>query len=236
MNFFFDIFIKKKTQTSNIEGVEIQRSFRRTRTVSLKIKNGKPVIFCPNFVDDNYLRKIILKKKNWIEHNLKKKKNIVEFSEKKKFPILGKNYKIVFMNCKKTEVKIIENFIRISCKKKLNMRSVFVSWLKNQSKQYLKNRVSILSKRIKVDPRTVFIKTYRARWGCCTSKSEIFLNWKLILLPKRIIDYVIFHELSHILVPNHSKGFWLTVKKFDSNYIEKKDWLKKNGCSYIQFK
>ena len=167
---------------------------------------------------------------------LKKKKTIIEFSEKKKFPILGKNYKILFLNCKKTEVKIIENFIRISCNNKLNMRSVFISWLKNQSKEYLKNRVSILSKRIKIDPRAVFVKTYRARWGCCTSKSEIFLNWKLILLPKRIIDYVIFHELSHILVPNHSKGFWLTVKKFDSNYIEKKDWLKKNGCSYIQFK
>ena len=235
MNFFFDMFIKKP-QTSNIEGVEIQRSSRRTRTVSLKIKNGKPVIFCPNFVDDNYLRKIILKKKNWIEHNLKKKKTIIEFSEKKKFPILGENYKILFLNCKKTEVKIIENFIRISCNNKLNMRSVFISWLKNQSKEYLKNRVSILSKRIKIDPRAVFVKTYRARWGCCTSKSEIFLNWKLILLPKRIIDYVIFHELSHILVPNHSKVFWLTVEKFDSNYIEKKDWLKKNGCSYIQFK
>ena len=235
MNFFFDMFIKKP-QTSNIEGVEIQRSSRRTRTVSLKIKNGKPVIFCPNFVNDNYLRKIILKKKKWIEHNLKKKKPIIEFSEKKKFPILGKNYKILFLNCKKTEVKIIENFIRISCNNKLNMRSVFISWLKNQSKEYLKNRVSILSKRIKIDPRAVFVKTYRARWGCCTSKSEIFLNWKLILLPKRIIDYVIFHELSHILVPNHSKGFWLTVKKFDSNYIQKKDWLKKNGCSYIQFK
>ena len=64
--------------------------------------------------------------------------------------------------------------------------------LKNQSKEYLKNRVSILSKRIKIDPQAVFVKTYRARWGCCTSKSEIFLNWKLILLPKRIIDYVIF--------------------------------------------
>ena len=85
MNFFFDMFIKKP-QTSNIEGVEIQRSSRRTRTVSLKIKNGKPVIFCPNFVNDNYLRKIILKKKNWIEHNLKKKKKtLLNFLKKKSF-------------------------------------------------------------------------------------------------------------------------------------------------------
>ena len=81
--FFFDMFIKKP-QTSNIEGVEIQRSSRRTRTVSLKIKNGKPVIFCPNFVDDNYLRKIILKKKIGLNIILKKK-TIIEFSEKKSF-------------------------------------------------------------------------------------------------------------------------------------------------------
>jgi len=78
MNFFFDMFIKKP-QTSNIEGVEIQRSSRRTRTVSLKIKNGKPVIFCPNFVNDNYLRKIILKKKKKIKNNIKKKKKIIKF-------------------------------------------------------------------------------------------------------------------------------------------------------------
>ena len=58
---FFDFFLKKNS--SHIEGIEIRRSLRRTRTVSLKIKNGKAIIFCPNFVNDNYLRDIILKKK-----------------------------------------------------------------------------------------------------------------------------------------------------------------------------
>ena len=81
----FDIFFKKKRNSKNIEGVEIKRSLRRSRTISLKIKNGKAVIFCPNFVDDNYLREIILKKKQWIDSKLKQKINIIEFSEKKNF-------------------------------------------------------------------------------------------------------------------------------------------------------
>ena len=64
---------------------------------------------------------------------------------------------------------------------------------------------------------------------------KFILNWKLILLPKRIVDYVIIHELAHILVPNHSKRFWLVLGQLDPNYVEKKDWLKENGNNYIRF-
>ncbi len=231
----FDIFFKKKRNSKNIEGVEIKRSLRRSRTISLKIKNGKAVIFCPNFVDDNYLREIILKKKPWIDSKLKQKINIIEFSEKKKFPILGKNYVIKFFESKNNKVKINENIIKISCKKKIKMKFIFISWLKNESKNYLTKRVINLSKSTDIKFQSVVVKTYKARWGCCTSKSEIFLNWKLILLPKKIIDYVIIHELAHILVPDHSKKFWFNVEQLDQNYIEKKDWLRENGNKFIKF-
>ena len=148
---------------------------------------------------------------------------------------MGKKYKISFFESNKNEVRIVGNLIRISCKKKVKMKSIFLSWLKDKSKDYLKRRVSELSESIKINFQSVFVKTYKARWGCCNSNSEIFLNWKLILLPKRIIDYVIIHELTHILVPNHSKKFWFTVAQLDPNYIEKKNWLKENGSNFILF-
>ena len=69
-----DFFVKKKNKSSTIYGVAIRRSSKRFRTISLKIKNGKPILSCPNFINDNYLRKLILKKKEWIDSNLKKKK------------------------------------------------------------------------------------------------------------------------------------------------------------------
>ena len=73
-NFLLKKKKKKKNSSTNINGVEIKRSTGRLRTVSLKIKNGKAVLFCPSFVDDNYLRDIILeKKKNGSKINLSKR-------------------------------------------------------------------------------------------------------------------------------------------------------------------
>ena len=95
-------------------------------TVSLKIKNRKAIIFCPNFVNDNYLRDIILKKKNWIKNKLKKEINVIELSETKKFPILDKSYKIRFLESKKNEVKVIGDSIRISCNTKKNEIYLFL--------------------------------------------------------------------------------------------------------------
>ncbi len=229
-----DIFFKKKKSTI-IEGVKIHRSFKRSKTVSLKIKNGKAIIYCPNFSSDDFLREIILKKKSWIQEKLNKKIEIIEFSESKNFPIFGKNYKIRFSKLKNNEIKISRNTITISSKKKIKMKFIFLSWLKEKAKNYLTRRVSKISKSFNIHFKSVVVKTYKARWGCCNTDAVIFLNWKLVLLPKEVIDYVIIHELSHILVPNHSKKFWATVQKYDENYFEKKNWLKENGNRFIQF-
>ena len=147
MKSFFDIFFSKKKYSSYIEDVKIQRSLKRNSTVSLKIKDGKIIILCPNFLDDKYLTEIIKKKKSWIEKKLKNRKKNIEFSEKKKFPILGKSHEVRFLKSNKNEVKIIGDLIKISYQKNNTMKSIFVSWLKNESTKYLEARVSILSKK-----------------------------------------------------------------------------------------
>ena len=95
--------------------------------------------------------------------------------------------------------------------------------------------MSFLSKRISIEFNSLTIKSYTARWGSCNIKGDIFLNWKLIMLPESVIDYVLIHELAHINVPNHSREFWELVKKKDPNYCKNKRWLKDNGSSFILF-
>ena len=104
-----------------------------------------------------------------------------------------------------------------------------------EAKKYLVNRVQLVSSKIRINFKSLNLKGYRAMWGSCNSRSEICLNWKLVMLPKKVIDYVIVHELCHIIEPNHSKSFWSLVKKYDSKYIENKNWLKKNGAEIIKF-
>ena len=117
--------------------------------------------------------------------------------------------------------------------KKNDKKRLVIQWLKAYADKYLIERVSTLSKKVDINFTSVNVKAYKARWGSCTYKGEISLNWKLIMLPDRVIDYVIIHELSHVIVPNHSKLFWNLVEKKCPNYVENKKWLIKNGSSLI---
>ena len=77
-------------------------------------------------------------------------------------------------------------------------------------------------------PSYVKIKNFKKRLGSCSIKGEIVFNWKIIMFPRDIIDYIIIHELSHLIYFNHSKNFWNTVEKFCPDFKGHKDWIRKN--------
>ncbi len=228
-------FLKNK-KSEIINGVEIIRSKKRIKTISLRIKGGKVIINCPQFTSDSFLMNIIKKKSSWIEKKKKEVEKIKKISvaNGNYFLFLGKKYKIIISDSEFSDVKLEQNKIKIFC---LNNKAkkVLTMWLKVQANKYLTSRLNFVSRKIKINFKSVFIKQYKSRWGSCNSKAEILLNWKLIMLPKHIIDYVLIHELSHILEPNHSKNFWSLVKSFDKKYDIKKAWLKNYGSEIINF-
>ena len=67
------------------------------------------------------------------------------------------------------------------------------------------------------------------RWGSCTPKNNLHFNWRLIKAPLRVIEYVIVHELAHLLEPNHTQSFWQIVKTQVPDYERSKSWLRENG-------
>ncbi|WDC85678.1 M48 family metallopeptidase [Caloramator sp. mosi_1] len=72
-------------------------------------------------------------------------------------------------------------------------------------------------------------------WGSCSSKGNINLNWRLVMMPLDVIDYVIVHELCHLKHPNHSKGFWNLVREFMPDFEGKRRWLKENGARLFSY-
>jgi predicted metal-dependent hydrolase len=78
-------------------------------------------------------------------------------------------------------------------------------------------------------PVFVSVKEYRSRWGCCFSDGRIYYNWKIIMAPEEIINYVIIHELCHLLEANHSGRYWALVEKRVPDWQEKRNWLRRNG-------
>ena len=87
----------------------------------------------------------------------------------------------------------------------------------NLIKKYLINRLNELSSRYNFMYNKVFIKNQKTLWGSCSIKNNINLNQKLYYLPKRLIDYVILHELVHTRIKNHSRKFWSMLDSFIKN-------------------
>lgn len=97
------------------------------------------------------------------------------------------------------------------------------------AKEYFPARVSYYEKIIGVTHNVIHIRDQKTRWGSCSSKGNLNFNWRLMLAPPRVLDYVVVHELCHRKEMNHSKAFWNAVETVLPDYKELRKWLRDNG-------
>ena len=228
---------KKKVQ--KIQDIKIIRTSRRSKSISLKIRNGELEISCPYNTSETFIKNLVERKKVWIEKNIERsRKNQLKIDQISNGLITYKGIvlELVYKKSKIERIVVEDNKLKIFYSDESRSRKLIVDWLKLQANNFLRARLLFLSKRISIQFNSLTIKSYIARWGSCNIRGDIFLNWKLIMLPKSVIDYVLIHELAHINVPNHSKKFWELVKKKDPNYCKNQQWLKDNGSSFILFR
>lgn len=105
--------------------------------------------------------------------------------------------------------------------------------MKQQALPLLEHRVSEYAFRMGVSYGKVSIRAQKTRWGSCSSCGNLSFNCCLTLVPPEVLDYVVIHELSHRLVPDHSPRFWQTVEKWYPDYRQHRQWLKEHGGALI---
>ncbi len=108
-------------------------------------------------------------------------------------------------------------------------RAAVLEWYRGQARRVLEFRVAHFSELLGKRPVIVRVKEQKRRWGSCSAKGALNFNWKLILAPPPILDYVVVHELCHLIELNHSPRFWSQVERVMPDYREKKNWLRRNG-------
>lgn len=99
---------------------------------------------------------------------------------------------------------------------------------KKTAQSYLTDRVKFWSERMRLQPQGLGFRSQKTRWGSCNSKGKISLNWRLMIAPIEVIDYVIVHELSHLVHYDHSRAFWNLVAQYIPDYKTHKTWLKRH--------
>ena len=82
-------------------------------------------------------------------------------------------------------------------------------------------------------PVSLAIRNQRTRWGSCSSTGTMSFNWRLVLAPEPVLDYVVWHEACHLVVPNHSRRFWALVERHMPGYREPRRWLQRNGAALV---
>jgi predicted metal-dependent hydrolase len=107
--------------------------------------------------------------------------------------------------------------------------AVLEHWLRELARTEIEAEVAKQAQRMHASPKTVTIRDQRTRWGSCSSRGTLSFNWRLIMVPPTVMQYVVIHELAHMHVPNHSADFWRLVSQFYPAYKEARAWLRKNA-------
>ena len=103
------------------------------------------------------------------------------------------------------------------------------AWLWERALEQTTRRAEYYGRLIGGDYRKVAVRDQRTRWGSCSSQRNLSFNWKLIMAPPEVLDYVVVHELCHLHEFDHSPKFWARVERHLPDYRTWKDWLKANG-------
>lgn len=131
---------------------------------------------------------------------------------------------------KYSNVKILDKsiFIKTPDPDPEFIKGTLESCFRHIVRETIEDRISFYQKSIPKTPNRVFIKAQRSRWGSCSSLGNLNFNWKIILLPPAVFDYIVVHEMCHLVYLNHSKAFWNLVSSIIPDYRESYQWLRKN--------
>lgn len=108
----------------------------------------------------------------------------------------------------------------------LDLRPLVESHLQQYAKQFLPVEVSDWARKHDWNPRRITVRNQSTRWGSCSEKGTISLNWRLVQVPREVCDYVILHELCHLDHLNHSRAFWNRLHQVCPDYRAHEAWLK----------
>ena len=217
--------------------IKIKRTNRK-KTIEIKILDGFVQVNSPKHITEEEILKLIKNKNYWIIKKLeyKKKTKFKKFINNETFFLLGSNYKLKLKKDSDKKVKINKSFLEVYLPEdflKDEIRNLICKWYINKATDYLNKRTNDFAKVMDVKPHSVIVKNYKSRWGACYSNGKITYNWKIIMAPRHIIDYLVVHELCHLIHFNHSSFFWNSVKEILPNYKECKNWLKKNDQVFL---
>ncbi len=193
----------------------IIRTNRRSMSLTVS-KDGQVIIRAPKSLPLDRIFQFLNEKEGWVNKHLtrikKEENNNIDIRNHQSYLILGKKYKPKAMaGIKKIEIYNNE-IIYPSNWDDLTLYNKMKKYYLNLASEILPKRLEYFADLMQIDYSDVVIKGFKAKWGSCDNKGIITINYKTVMLPHRVIDYILIHELSHRIEFNHSPAFYKVIE------------------------
>lgn len=221
--------------------VQIRESARR-KTLQLTVERDSSLLLtCPPGVAADVQEAFIRSKQPWVYKKLAEKalmnKQIrhKSFTQGEGFLYLGRHHRLNIVDFQSEPLKWVNGRFHLQSEALSEARKHFIRWYSERGKKWLWQRVQDFAQRLEVNPAGINVQDLGYRWGSCGKGGRLYFHWKTILLPARIAEYVVVHELVHLHEPNHSAEFWLRLERAMPDYEERKQWLAEHGMDVEGF-
>ncbi len=216
--------------------IDIKRT-QRQKSISITIADNRVKIAVPYHLPQDQIDKLLKKKSKWIKEKLFVRSQIQTARKKdyvsgEDFLYLGRHYRLKVLLGKKYLVELKNGYLTAYVKDKsktAKTKRLIKQWYLKQASIYLIKKTEQLASTLSLTFNFTKVREYKSRWGSCSTSGNIFYNWRLVMAPPKIIQYVVFHELMHLKEHNHSPKFWKMLRSAYPDLDTAKQWLVYNG-------
>ena len=216
----------------------VRRSARRKKTVSIRVSAEGVIVSVPQAMESEQLGQIVKARGSWIVKKRAYLSDLVEEGEPKKrfvsgetLSYLGRQYRLKLSD-NATETKLAGRYFIVPKESPGNVRSHLIDWYYQQAYKRIPERVNLYSRKLGLTPPPVLVRDQQKRWGSCNAKGVLRFNWRIMMAPLKLVDYVVAHELVHLEHMNHSKAYWRRLEQVLPDYRLRQEQLDQKGSRY----
>lgn len=225
---------------TTLDDKKVDYKIRRSEEASrarIDVKVDEIIVVIPKDSSTNPER-FMQENKDWV---LKKKHKFEEFldsipnrkfREGEKFPYLNEEFQLKIgesgHKLKNQQIILSENKVnRNGIKEELEV------FYRSKARNKIEDKIEKYKSEVKGNFDRIYIRNQKTKWGSCSPKDNLSFNWRLIMAPEHVLEYVVVHELVHLEERNHSKDFWNKVKEIYPQYKQSNKWLNENSSRLI---
>ncbi len=213
-----------------------------TSSISISVSGDKGVVVrAPFWMTRGMINNFVQEKASWIHKNTKRlhqNKTVKQYINGEKHLYFGKEYplEVIFNSTNsRCKIEIIDERIRVELSEKVpsenisnKIKDALLYWYLEKGIEAITEKVNYFSNKMNVNYQRIDLKKVTTIWGSCSPSNKLSFNRKLVMAPHEVVDYVVIHEVAHLVHRNHGQEFWKMVESYDKEYKTHRKWLKVN--------